>query len=47
MENKNQVLMFDRIPDNYATLIDGWSSMESSKLFKKTEEIYVAYMVQN
>ena len=45
MENKYQVLLFDRLQENYAAFADQWSAMSPSELIEKAEEIYAAQMV--
>lgn len=46
MENKNQVLLFDRIQENYAAFAGQWSAMTPSELIEKAEKIYAAQMVR-
>lgn len=43
MENKYQVLLFDRLQENYANFV---SSLSSSDMIEKAEEIYAAQMVK-
>lgn len=46
MENKYQVLLFDRLEKNYADFVTGWSALTPSELIEKSEEIYAAQMVK-
>ena len=46
MENKYQVLLFDRIQENYAAFAGQWSAMTPPELIEKAEEIYAAQMVR-
>ena len=46
MENKYQVLLFDRIQENYAAFTGQWSALSPSELIEKAEEIYAAQMVK-
>ncbi len=46
MENKHQVLLFDRLRENYADLAAIWSAMPSSELIEKAEEIYATMLVK-
>ncbi len=46
MENKHQVLLFDRMRENYADFVTEWSVMSPSELIEKAEEIYATRMVK-
>jgi hypothetical protein len=46
MENKNQVLLIDRLQGNYATFTAQWSAMSPAELIDKAEEIYAVQMVK-
>ncbi|MBR0597681.1 DUF3848 domain-containing protein [Sinanaerobacter chloroacetimidivorans] len=46
MENKHQVLLFDRLRENYADFAAEWSSMSASELIGKAEEIYATRLVK-
>jgi len=46
MENKNQVLLFDRLQENYAAFAVQWSTMAPAELIDKAEEIYAVQMVK-
>lgn len=46
MENKYQVLLFDRLQENYAAFTGQWSAMTPSELIEKAEKIYAAQMVK-
>ncbi len=46
MENKHQVLIFDRLRENYADFAAEWSSMSASELIEKAEEIYATRLVK-
>lgn len=46
MENKHQVLLFDRLRENYADFVAEWSAMSPTELVEKAEEIYTARLVK-
>lgn len=46
MENKHQVLLFDRLRENYADFVAEWSSVSASELIEKAEEIYATRLVK-
>ncbi len=46
MENKHQVLLFERLRENYAGFVKEWTSMPASELIDKAEEIYAAGLVK-
>ncbi len=46
MENKYQVLLFDRIQENYADAAGRWAAMSPPELIEKAEEIYASQMVR-
>ena len=46
MENKHQVLLFDRLQKNHSDFVSGWSALTPSKLIEKAEEIYATRMDQ-
>jgi len=46
MENKHQVLIFDRLRENYADFVAEWSSMSASELVERAEEIYATRLVK-
>ena len=45
MENKHQVLLFDRLRGNYADFVTEWSTMPPFELIKKAEKIYATRLV--
>ncbi len=46
MENKHQVLLFDRLQENYADILAEWSVLDPMELIEKAEEIYATGLVK-
>lgn len=46
MENKYEVLLFDKLEKNYADFMAEWSAMSPSELIDKSEEIYATQLVR-
>ena len=46
MENKHQVLLFDRLQKSHSDYVSGWSALNPSELIEKAEEIYTTRMDQ-
>ena len=44
MENKNQVLLSDRLQENYAAFVRQWEALPLEELIQKAEEIYAVQM---
>lgn len=47
MENKHQVLLFDRLQENYAGFLAEWSAMAPAELIEKSEQIYATGLVKD
>ena len=45
MENKFQVLLFDRLQENHAGFVARWSALTPAELIEKAEEIHASQMV--
>ncbi len=46
MENKHQVLLFDRLQENYADFLAEWSALDPVELIEKSEQIYATRLVK-
>ncbi len=46
MENKYQVLLFDKLQENYDGFLADWSALTPEELIQKSEQIYAAKLVK-